>query len=495
MPSKEIKSLRQAGKLEEAYQMAKSELDADPENIWSKRNISWVLYDYLKQNNSSQQFKTFLKYLREIAELKLLAEEKMLFDNVGWQVGKEIFSLIKGQPVNINYVIQLLQIIKGFSFSKPSEGYSFLFKAFHKALKDTNQYIEMADWWGFDNFRPEDYKKEKLPNGKEIMALAEQGYIAYAKHLLPKGGVEFDKEAVKSFIDKLSILMEQYPEYQYPPYFKAKLLLAADNKADVISTILPFAKKKRNDFWVWELLGQAFSDDEEKMFACFCKALSCKSPQEMLVGVRQELTGLLIKKKLYAEAKKEIELILHAREEKGWKIPNVINLWIEQDWYKNIQTNKSNNEFYKRYNEQAEDLLFYDVPEESIIVDFVNTNKKILNFIASEKKFGFFKYDRFLKKVNTGQTLCVRFSHGTVGGSYQVFTVSKCDNEGFKNKFLKAVEGKVRIQEGKSFGFLNDIFIPPPIVAKEKLSDGAHIKRSAIKSYDSKKKQWSWRII
>ena len=34
MPSKEIKELRQAGKLDEAYQMAMAELEAEPENIW-----------------------------------------------------------------------------------------------------------------------------------------------------------------------------------------------------------------------------------------------------------------------------------------------------------------------------------------------------------------------------------------------------------------------------------------------------------------------------
>jgi hypothetical protein len=49
MPAKEIKELRQAGKLEEAYVMAKTELDADLSNIWGKRNLSWVLYAQLDQ--------------------------------------------------------------------------------------------------------------------------------------------------------------------------------------------------------------------------------------------------------------------------------------------------------------------------------------------------------------------------------------------------------------------------------------------------------------
>ena len=39
MPAKEIKELRQSGKLEEALEMAQNELRDSPDNIWSKRNI------------------------------------------------------------------------------------------------------------------------------------------------------------------------------------------------------------------------------------------------------------------------------------------------------------------------------------------------------------------------------------------------------------------------------------------------------------------------
>ena len=38
MPAKEIKELRQSGKLEEAYVMAKAEIQSEPEDIWSTSN-------------------------------------------------------------------------------------------------------------------------------------------------------------------------------------------------------------------------------------------------------------------------------------------------------------------------------------------------------------------------------------------------------------------------------------------------------------------------
>ena len=59
-------------------------------------------------------------------------------------------------------------------------------------MKESIRYTEFADWWDFKNFRAEDYQKEKLPNGREVMAIAEQAYITYAKHLLPKISLEGD---------------------------------------------------------------------------------------------------------------------------------------------------------------------------------------------------------------------------------------------------------------------------------------------------------------
>jgi regulator of sirC expression with transglutaminase-like and TPR domain len=66
MPSKEIKELRQAGKLDEALTMAKAELEAQPDNIWGKRNISWVYYDLLKQNVASADLNSFISNISAI---------------------------------------------------------------------------------------------------------------------------------------------------------------------------------------------------------------------------------------------------------------------------------------------------------------------------------------------------------------------------------------------------------------------------------------------
>lgn len=488
-----------AGKLEEALNLAKAELDADPENIWGKRNISWVYYDYLKLNGSPELFDSFISWLEKIKNLQLPEEEKMLYEQLSWQIGKMAFSLSKSNPVDPDKGLRLLNAVQTFHFPKPSEGYSFLFKGLHICLKETEAYTQFADWWDLKNFMPEDFQKEKMPNGKEVMSIAEQAYIAYSKHLLPKqthlGEIIFDREKASGFLPILSNIVENNPDFLYPAYFQAKLLLALGDKENMLDSLLPFAKKKRSEFWVWQIFAEAFSEEPEKVFACYCKALSCKSAEEMLVGLRQKMAGLLIAGNHFNEAKTEIELLVKSRTENGFKIPNDVVNWQSQQWYKNATTQKTNYGFYKQYIPVAESLLFSDTPEETIIVEFVNKDKKILNFIASETKFGFFKYDRFFKDVEIGETLKVRFQGGSNEGIHQIYTAVKVRDEQFKKQFLKEVAGAVKVSEGKPFGFINDIFINPALIRKHTLINGSQIQGVALKSYNKDKKSWGWKLI
>jgi tetratricopeptide (TPR) repeat protein len=497
MPAKEIKELRQAGKLEEAYAMAKAELEADLSNIWCKRNLSWVLYAQLDE--LAPNLDAFIEKINEVKELDLPAAEEMFFENISIVISKAARVITHEATLDINKIHRLFDSIKELSIKRNSKWFSVLFNAMHKGMKESNRYIEFADWWDFKNFRPEDFQKEKLPNGKEVMAIVEQAYIAYAKHLLPQqtqyGEVVFNKEKAENFLPVLSQIVDDYPQFQYPAYFKAKLLLALGNKDNMLESLLPFAKKKRNDFWVWQILSEAFSSDEEKVFACYCKALSCKSPEEMLVGLRQKMARMLISRKLYNEARTEIDLLVHARTEHSFKIPTEVTNWQGMDWYKTAVPSKSNFGFFKSYVPIAEALLFSDVPEESVIVEFVNADKKILNFIASETKFGFFKYDRFFSDVKVGDTLKVRFQGGSNEGMHQLYTAVKENDDLFKKQYIKEVSGGVKIPQGKSFGFIEDVFVHPSLVIKLKLTDGMSFVGKAIKSYNQEKSKWTWKLF
>jgi tetratricopeptide (TPR) repeat protein len=82
MSFKEIKELRQAGKLEEALQMANQALEAEPDNIWNKRAAAWVYYDYLKKYSQPETFDLFKENLIKLKGLQLPEDEKMVLIEV-----------------------------------------------------------------------------------------------------------------------------------------------------------------------------------------------------------------------------------------------------------------------------------------------------------------------------------------------------------------------------------------------------------------------------
>ena len=500
MPAKEIKELRQSGKLEEALEMALAELDSQPDNIWAKRNIAWVYYDFAKQNTLPEKFDVFSSYISKIIELALPEDEKMIFDNSAWLIIKMGYALLKMNNVGIEKYDAILSHLKQFNLTKPSESYSALFKMFHKIFKENPlKYVELADWWNFENFRKEDYEKERLPDGKSVMSIVEQAYIAYARHLLPRqlpnGETYFYKEKATAFLLMLDKIEETHPEYEYPSYFKAKLLLATGEKDNILSSLLPFAKKKRNVFWVWDVLSEAFISDPEKVLACYSKALLCAAKEEMLVNVRQKIASIYVKKEMWDEAKTEILSIQKVRSENNWPIPVQITNWTSQPWFSSAKEKRDNKDIYRKYAIVADEILFYDIPEKTVIVTFVNSERKILNFIASEKEFGFFKYDRFLRNVKIGETLKIRVLKKESSGSYHVATVKKHEDLEFKRMFVKEFHGVARINEGNNFGFVDDVFLAAGFCDRNKLINGGKISGKAVKTFDTRKNKWGWKAF
>ena len=499
MSFKEIKELRQAGKLDEALEMANQALELDFENIWNKRAAAWVYYDYLKKYAQPEQYEEFKGYLIKISDLQLPEDEKMVFDNCAWQIGSLVFSLQKTEQVDFVKINELFDLTRTFHFTKPSEAYSFIYKAFHKSYQNWSGYLTFADWWNLENLRSEDFLKEEY-NGKKIMSIAEQAYIAYAKKLLEGTPIDafgqqkvIDKDKIQSFLPKLDYLIEKHPDYQYPPYFKAKLLLALGNDGNVLSAFLPFAKQKRNDFWVWELMAEIFLENKDIQFACYCKALSLKTPEDFLIKLRQSFAEMLIQKSMFNEAKTEIQKVISTREKHQWKIPNQIMQWAEMEWYKSAISKRDNSDLYLSHLKQAEEILFQDIPEELIVVEFVNQDKQVLNFVINEKKHGFFSYRGFLNKPTIGQLYDVRFAGASKDGFYKLLSIEESKHE--TSQAIKNFEGKLKLNSEGKFGFVGDIFVDPNLIAKMNLENDQQIKGKAILSFNKKKNQWGWKIL
>lgn len=503
MPAKEIKELRQSGKLEEALTLAQEELNAQPDNIWGKRNISWVYYEYLKKNAQEANFEGFLENLKNIKELNLPEEEVMIFDTSAYQVGSMLFKIQNSEPVDYSKVNQIFDIIRDFHFTKPAESYSLLMKAFQKGSQNWSRFIEFADWWGLQNFGDGDYQQEEY-NNRQMSALVDKVYSSYCKKLIEGNALdafgavrEVDKEKIESFLPQLNLIIDKHPEYRYLSYYKAQMLMEFGNKENVLESFLPFAKQKQNDFWVWGLMAEIFKGDKELEFACYCKALSLNTPNEFLIKTRQVFSKLLFERELFAEAKAEIVNIISVRQAKGWRIPDNIIQWTESDWYKGAKEVSNNKSLYETYSKKAEELLYTNLPEHLVVIEFVNYNKSILSFVKDKIFNGFFNYEGYVKKPKIGDIIKVRLEAVGNEGFHRVLSLETIEDSSKIElpTSIKEVSGIIRIPENKHFGFLDDVFITQELIEAKNLKTGDSVDGKAMLSFDKKKENWGWKLF
>jgi hypothetical protein len=509
MSFKEVKELRQAGQLDEAMAMAMEDLSSDPENIWNKRSVAWVHYEFLKKYASNDTFDLFLDHLAKIIELKLPDDENILFENCAWQIGKLMFAMSQPMKKNDEGLVSIKDVLRKFSFesihlikeipfTKPHPSYSYLFKACHKIYKHSND-LEFYDWWDFDNFLPEDFIEDEV-NGRKIMSIGEQAYITYSKILLEGESPNpfsfqktVNKSKVESFIPKLERVSHLHPNLVFPQYFLAKLHLSINDNNDVLESFIPFAKRKKGEFWVWSLMAEIVSNDEDLQFACYCKALSLGAHMEYLIKVKTAFTELLVGSKLYDEAKTEINQIINVSTQNSWKLNAKVAKWTSESWFLNAKSAASNHELYKTYLGKAEELLYKDIPEVLVAVEFVNSDRNILNFVKNRNHTGFFNYSNLNIRPKVGDLLAVRFDGTNRDGFHNALSVRKVDSN-TECEALKRFSGHINIRQDQSFGFVGDFFVDPSIISSLNLINGDEISGLAILSFNKKKNEWGWKV-
>ena len=438
--------------------MALNDYQQTPEDIWAKRAMSWCLFDALKANASCAQKEVFVSKLMEVKELEIPGDETMFWNKVVWPINAFVRDCSgKGQWDDLT---TLFAAIKDFPFVKPCKEYSVLLNAFLTGKEEWDGIVAFCDWWGFDNFREEDYECEVLPNGKKMpVSLVESAYLAYAKGLINKR----DKDAIVAFIPKLQELAEQNPKMQYPNYYVGKLLLASgSDKKEAVSALLPFVRKKQSDFWVWQLLAEALEDDELKYMACLLRAVNCHVQEQFLVRVYLILACAFRQRGYYADARSYLDKYCQIKAETQTNVSREANSMLNEAWYAEAAGQKPS--FELDYMSVTNELLFADTPETDAVVSFVNKDKKMVTVVYGKGKEGFFKYARFIKKLNNGDSLKIRIQEVSADGFMKVYSARVSDTL-VDSDFCKSVTGSITSNRSMTAYFLQtdkeSYFIPP----------------------------------
>lgn len=491
MNGPKIKELRQQGELDEALTLALNDLKKDPDNIWSKRNLAWVYDDYCELYAKAGDVSYFKEYFCKLTELINLADEKMLSNTLCWRIR----SLLKSCDNKLSekqmsqLCDELFVLCKHISPDKPSVPYSVLLDTFYKLRDVWSGFTVFCEWWGWDNFSSADYERATLSNGKKMpLSLAESVYIAYAKQLL----TDKNKDAIKLFEPLLDKMEELYPEMMYISYYHCKCLLMLGDKENAIESILPFAKKKHSDFWIWQLMAEVVSNDEEKVLACLMRAVNCKTSENFLVKVRQQLAHFLYRKGDYAGARYHIDKYIKHRTDNGELVFNDVLQWIKGAWYTEAKGESMFKNLDYMYITNA--LLMEDVPGYIAVVVNVNKEKGMATIIYGKEKKGFFRYSSFFKMLTVGTFLKISYSDISNTGYMNLISASITD-ELPSVDFFRTEKGVVKINNQHGIGFLNSCFIPQSLCESAALHEGESVKADVFYEYNLKKNEWGWKCL
>lgn len=487
MSFKEVKALRLAGQLDDAFEIAKKEIDKNPQNIWNVRSLSWVYLDYLKLYIGSLDFDNIFKIFNSIKNLNLPGQEEIFYDSLTWQIAKLIWCMEENQQVFFNKIIEILE---DFPIRSNTDAYSYLARVIAKKAPKSFSLHTKLEFWNKEKFQDKDFAKTRTDDGKNLTSSFEQCYISICKNYLARN----NKIEIQEFLPIIQKLCREHMKMDYLHYYHAKLLLKLGDHLNFLSAFLPFARKKHKNFWVWDLISDALDENSLKYVACLAKALTCGAPFVYTIRVKEKMADFLIRNKKFPEAKREIEDIIRTRQENGWKPSLKTMEWCKQDWFLNGHALKHNLALYQEYLNIAHDILNLDRKEETVVVMNVNRDKSEVQFVSENLDMGYFIYSEFNIIPKVGDAFIMRFSENKSNKSSSRKALSMVQTSP-PISLLKTESGKVKKIENNSFAFLNNVFIEPEILIKYNLQNLQLIQAICIKAWNKKNKNWGWKVI
>lgn len=483
---KEITTMCKAGQVQEAYELAKADLELYPTDSWVQREVAWALYYLMKGDADTGNFQSLIMHLDELKALHLLSipADNMIFEQVLFKIA----GLIKHHlaPTDVDTPAKLSTIfskLKDYTF-EPSRGYSFLLQSVIKC-GNWAELADFIDWWDLSNLSQEDYSPYKMENGKQIMSLAERSFIAQSKALL----LQKDLGRIEEFLPKLDDLMNDHPEMTYPGYFYGKLLLSlGSTPEEALKVIIPFARKKATEFWVWQLLSDVFTSEPEKQMACLLRATHCHTQESFLGKVRVKLATLYIQRNMLDYAKFQIDKVTQCYLLHGWHVPKEIDCWTNQPW---INSMPPNGRDPINYQDITNDILCEGTEEAIAIVTFVDQKTQKAYMIYGQEK----RMTQKLRiKVGPGSVLKINY---ITDGDRHPKVLNACKASFPPNlSYAKVIDGKIKKREEWAFAFIHydnkKCFVPPRVVSKYGVVDDQEVKCLIVYDYDKGKESWNW---
>ena len=387
-PSQRITRLRKSGNLAQALNLARSEFENESSDKYIFISYSWVLYDLIKQANDDEvPYNFFNEYITICAENRYEAiNNELRRANNTWN-----------QSATTGPLYHSLILSKANQYCERWKGY-----------------IDFICNWKIEFLRDEDWSGNIMNNGVDYFpSLAENTAKSIYKHI--KYYSKRDKSLiwVTEFID--DVIGKSTDEWMI--YRQAKIVLwLGGNREDILLKLKPLARKKRNEFWMWEVLAELNNNKEEKLML-FCKAICCSAKESFKIELYR-VFGIFLAEEIrnYPIAKSLLNKYKKLRENNNKTIPDSMKQYYLAKWF--IDTDEVDIiPFCKKNANDVTSFIYSDLQwmKANYVEKFNNKNNKLITkfamWDAKQKQLVFLKFkdvDNNSSNLKSGEAVYVK---------------------------------------------------------------------------------------
>jgi tetratricopeptide (TPR) repeat protein len=322
-PTEEIKALRKAGNLRAAYDLAKMHLEENPDDPRIANAFGWVLFSLAQ--NARQRAKAEPALRTRCKEqlkntLKLYYELKLPLPDL-------LHSLLVGQVVHFEGAEDVL--------------------------------YDLVKWGGRDAFRREDYMPQPASDGKSYKPLVEQVTSTIAKAALDLDDPTRKQFALDMIDETLNNVRVERPEHFH--YRKGQLLAELGRPDEAQAILLPFVRRKQQEYWAWEALGKVAEANEPRLaLALYAMASRTCPDEDFRVGVNENLARSAADQGNYPLARWAVDHTVKHREQRGWRLTQGLETLRAAPWYLQTQAEIDPESVLARLSEDAKAVLYAD---------------------------------------------------------------------------------------------------------------------------------------
>lgn len=331
-PNQEIKALRKGGQLDAALKLGQESLAQSPNDVWLKREVAWVYYEYIKKIALS---------------LAAMFEKKQRPDSSA-----------------ITRLHGFCQEYAKLNLEKPDMALSNINLQLSKIGKHLDFYAPYLVWAGIESFSHDDhvpFETEQGVSPSKVTKIAREAaaWCNSAQRAQEHGNF------ILSLVDyAINNHQEDSKQRIWLFYDRVKLHLRLNNTEAAAADMREVLKTKRKEFWAWGRMAMVQERLSPKLaIACLCQAMLCRPDPKFTGRLHMRLGKLLLEQNETSLAVAEYLAAADIYTKEGWAFPDDLDGALQAAWFDPSIASSDRMAFYQSHAESALRLLYDKVKE------------------------------------------------------------------------------------------------------------------------------------